>query len=73
MIDHSNVEFLHDSMIFVYVRIYVYTVHFFTSYSEINMIYEVCFKLRTHISNDYKIYVNAQKKILNVLIVQNFD
>ena len=38
MIDHFNVNFFHDSMIFV-------------------------FNLYTHILNDYKIYVNAQKTL----------
>ena len=64
MIDHFNVEFFHDSMIFVvHMNLCLDCTFFFTSYSKINMIYEVCFKLCTHISNDYKIYVNAQKNL----------
>ena len=50
MIDHFNVEFFHDSMIFVVHMNLCLDCTFFTLYSKINMIYEVFFlTLYSHI------------------------
>ena len=66
-------NFFNDSMIFVvHMNLCLDCTFFFTSYSKINKIYEVCFKLCTHISKIIR-FMLMLKKTLNVLIVKNFD